>query len=313
MDFYYTGAIESAFQVKGFIDAHGKTVRTQFREAYEKGGLFLFDELDASESHAIVALHAALDNGILDAPDGMIKKHKDFKFIAAANTWGHGATMQYIGRNALDGATMDRYAVIPVEYDTALEKQIVENRYGAEFMSWVDTIHKSRAVARQLEMQHIISTRAVINGAKLLKNGMGRDKAFTYTVLKGIEDVLLDQFLHAMKEKIRESKLPGMDDQLKELRATLEALQDTFNKYAVRMDDMTRMRKRLRNLSDKIDETEQNLPVLEEFEKRAEGLSDKAKPKVSKASDACPNANDDRQQAASAPVPPPNRSWPPKN
>ena len=74
LDFYYTGAIESAFQVKGFIDAHGKTVRTQFREAYEKGGLFLFDELDASESHAIVALHAALDNGILDAPDGIDRK-----------------------------------------------------------------------------------------------------------------------------------------------------------------------------------------------------------------------------------------------
>ena len=224
--------------------------------------------------------------------------------------------MQYIGRNALDGATMDRYAVIPVSYDQQLEKQIVERQYGPEFMSWVETVHKARAVAASLEMQHIISTRAVVNGAKLLKNGMARDKAFTYTVLKGMDDVLRDQFLHAMDEKIRKSNLPGLDDQLKELRATLETLQEAFNKNAVRIDDMARMRKRLRNLSDKIDETEQNLPVLEEFEKRAEGLFEKRKPKVSETSDARSSANDDREQGASVPAPPappPNRSWPPKN
>lgn len=47
--FYMASRVTSEYKLVGFVDANGKTVRTQFREAYEHGGVFLFDEVDASD------------------------------------------------------------------------------------------------------------------------------------------------------------------------------------------------------------------------------------------------------------------------
>ena len=46
--FYFTGAVDNVFKLNGYMDANGNYVRTSFREAYEWGGVFLFDEIDAS-------------------------------------------------------------------------------------------------------------------------------------------------------------------------------------------------------------------------------------------------------------------------
>jgi hypothetical protein len=40
---------------------------------------------------------------------GMVEKHENFHCITAANTCGNGATLEFIGRNAIDGATMNRF------------------------------------------------------------------------------------------------------------------------------------------------------------------------------------------------------------
>jgi MoxR-like ATPase len=83
----------------GFKSASGEYISTEFREAFEKGGLFLFDEIDASYPQAVLAFNAALANDYMDFPDKRILRHKDFYCIAAANTFGQGADRQYIGRN----------------------------------------------------------------------------------------------------------------------------------------------------------------------------------------------------------------------
>ena len=96
--FYFTGAINSEYKLTGFIDAQGRIVNTEFRKAYEHGGLFLFDEIDASFPQAILAFNAALANDFMDFPDKKVPKHKNFYCIAAANTFGTGADRQYVGR-----------------------------------------------------------------------------------------------------------------------------------------------------------------------------------------------------------------------
>ena len=60
----------------GFIDAQGRIVNTEFRKAYEHGGLFLFDEIDASFPQAILAFNAALANDFMDF---QIKKYLSIK------------------------------------------------------------------------------------------------------------------------------------------------------------------------------------------------------------------------------------------
>jgi hypothetical protein len=104
--------------------------------AYENGGVVLFDELDAADSNLLLALNAALDNGHWDIPmrTGVglpaLVRHKDFIVVAAANTYGHGATRVYVGRNQLDGATLRRFRLgqINTDYDPVLEGALFDPR-----------------------------------------------------------------------------------------------------------------------------------------------------------------------------------------
>jgi cobaltochelatase CobS len=52
----------------GYMDAHGKLVRTLLREAYEHGGVFLLDEIDAGNPGVLTVLNALLANGQVGFP-----------------------------------------------------------------------------------------------------------------------------------------------------------------------------------------------------------------------------------------------------
>ncbi len=105
------GAQTSKSDIVGFIDAGGTYRTTLFRQAYEKGGVFVMDEIDAGNSNVLIQINSALSNGICSFPDKQVKAHKDFHFIATANTYGKGESVKYVGRNRLDAATLAQKAV----------------------------------------------------------------------------------------------------------------------------------------------------------------------------------------------------------
>ena len=179
--FYFTGAIASEYKLTGFTDAHGRTIRTAFREAYEHGGLFLFDEIDGSLPAAVLAFNAALANGHADFPDGSVKRHKDFYCMAAANTFWTGADRVYVGRNQLDGATLDRFIFVDLPYDENLERTLAGND------DWVNTVQEARRKARELKIRHIVSPRASIMGAKLLAQGLSQRDVKAMALYKGLD------------------------------------------------------------------------------------------------------------------------------
>lgn len=179
--FHFNGALDSEYKLTGFVDANGKYVRTSFREAYEHGGLYLFDEIDASAASALLAFNAALENGHSDFPDGCIKMHKDFYCIAAANTYGTGADRVYIGRNQLDGAFLDRFAFIEMDYDEKLERTVAGND------DWVDYVQSIRKAVKTHKIRHVVSPRASIKGAALLAAGQHRDKVENMLIWKGLD------------------------------------------------------------------------------------------------------------------------------
>src|SRR5690606_7558053 len=78
LKFYFNGAIDTEYKLSGFVDAHGRIVSTAFREAYTNGGVYLFDEVDASLPSATLAFNAALANGQCDFPGSKepTPKHK---------------------------------------------------------------------------------------------------------------------------------------------------------------------------------------------------------------------------------------------
>ena len=196
--FYSTGAVSSDFRLVGYQTATGELVRTPFRDAFEHGGLFLFDEVDSSNPNALVALNQALANGQYAFPDGMVQKHPDFLCIAAANTWGNGATADYVGRIKQDKATLDRFAFLTVEYDEQLERDLV----GPQYLAWAKSVQRLRHAAAELGIKAMFTPRASIHGAKMLATGVPKDVVIAATMRKDLDDATWQK----LETKARELK-----------------------------------------------------------------------------------------------------------
>lgn len=179
--FHPVGSIFQKYELTGYSDAHGIFRTTEFREAFEHGGLFLFDEIDASDASALVAFNAAIANGFFAFPDKIIKMHENFKVIAAANTKGKGATREYCGRNPLDTATIDRFAILDIEYDEKLELEIAQALcdQGDKICRTVQSV---RAKATLLNLSCVISPRATYQAAKAVRVGIPINEALEATL-----------------------------------------------------------------------------------------------------------------------------------
>lgn len=102
----------------------------EFVKAYEQGGVFLLDELDAADPNVVLIFNSALASETMSVPNRpdkpYAKRHPDFICIAAANTVGTGADRLYSGRNKLDAATLDRFQIgkVFMDYDPNIEEQL---------------------------------------------------------------------------------------------------------------------------------------------------------------------------------------------
>lgn len=189
LQFYFAAKVESEYQLIGFTDAKGDAVRTPFREAYEHGGVFLFDEMDGSSPAAVVALNAALANGICPFPDRIVTRHKDFHVIGAGNTKLTGATRQYAGRNKLDAASIDRFAFIEFDYDDALESTLATDA------QWCEFVQKVRRACKARGIDHLVTPRATYDGCKLLADGFTWDEVSDMCIFKGLDGDTVAQIL----------------------------------------------------------------------------------------------------------------------
>lgn len=132
--------------------------RAPFVQAFEEGGVFLLDEVDAGDSNTMTFINTALANSFMSIPNRynnpIARKHPDFVCIAAANTYGTGADRMYVGRNQLDEATLDRFRVgtIEMDYDEQVERAIVRG----DILEWGWGV---RARVRASKMRRNVSTR----------------------------------------------------------------------------------------------------------------------------------------------------------
>ena len=182
LTFTSNGAIQTPYELTGFVTATGVLVRTPFREAWEHGGVYLFDEVDASHPSAVCAFNAALANGCMAFPDGMVNRHTDCVMIAAANTYGGGATHDYNGRAKQDAAFLDRFIMIRWDIDADLERAMVPNA------EWVQRVQAVRARADQRGIKgYMVTPRASIYGSALLAAGLERATVETMVLCKGLD------------------------------------------------------------------------------------------------------------------------------
>lgn len=188
--FYFNGAIDSEHKLLGFTDAQGRIVSRPFRKAFTEGGVYLFDEVDASLPSALLAFNAALSNGWCDFPDGCFKKHPDFRCIAAANTWGFGATHDYVGRAKLDEAFRNRFVMLAWDTDETLERHLALTKIEDQNLGskWITNVQQCRAKAKIAGVRCVISPRASIYGCMLLQAGETWQEAEESCIRMGMAD-----------------------------------------------------------------------------------------------------------------------------
>lgn len=137
-------------------------VPASFVKAFEEGGLFLIDEIDAADENVLLAINAALANGQMTISqrheNPIAKRHPQFACIAAANTFGHGGDMIYAGRNRLDGATLDRFraGIIKMDYDDKLESTLID----PAVLDWGRSIRRRIS---ECKLKRVMSTRTLLD------------------------------------------------------------------------------------------------------------------------------------------------------
>lgn len=183
LPYYLQNGVTGAHELTGYMDAHGKYHGTSFRTAFESGGAILIDEVDTSDAAALKWTNTALANGHAMFPDKPepIKRHKDFRIVIAANTYGNGADRIYVGANQLDASTLDRFVFFDFGYDEKLELILSGNA------DWAKRVQDLRKAAMLEKARMVISPRASINGAKLLKAGWTQIVVENRLIWKGID------------------------------------------------------------------------------------------------------------------------------
>lgn len=184
LEFYFSNAITQEYKLTGFVDANGNYQGTQFHEAFTKGGLFFLDEMDASIPEVLVILNAAIANRYFDFPKfGRVEAHKDFRVIAAGNTLGTGANSDYTGRYCLDRASLDRFALIEIDYSPKIEAAITEND-----TQLIDFCHAFRRIVDAAGIQCLFSYRSLERIHKLsIQKDLSMQDILQISLLKGLD------------------------------------------------------------------------------------------------------------------------------
>ena len=178
------GSLDADYKVLGFKNAQGEFVSTEFLRVFEHGGIYCADEIDNWLPSALLSLNSALANGWISTSRGMIPRHPNFIAIACANTWGLGATNEYVGRTKLDAASLDRFQPkIDWPIDEALEANIAQ---ALGDKTWYKIVQEVRRNAKTQGLKIIISPRATYVGIALFGAGFYTQEIIEMTFAAGL-------------------------------------------------------------------------------------------------------------------------------
>ncbi|MBE5946407.1 MAG: AAA family ATPase [Lachnospiraceae bacterium] len=139
MDFIDIGYINEEYDILGFQTATGGYSTPNFYRCYKYGRIAFCDELDNGNSRATVKLNSFLSNNrdaSYNFPNGEnVKRHNNFRIIAAGNTAGNGADANYNTREKIEESVQQRFTPIYVGYDNYVEEKIL-----GDYKDWYNFI-----------------------------------------------------------------------------------------------------------------------------------------------------------------------------
>ena len=174
---------------------------TKFAEYYAKPSIILIDEMTALDPAVGQVLNAALANDEIETTTGLISRNPECIIIATSNTFGSGASRQYVANNQLDASTIDRFigGIIEVDYSVDYESQ-----YDVDVVNYV---WKLRECIKACNIRRIASTRMIQSGTRMKKAYFKNWKDMLICNWTDTEREMVKKFFTPEnKERITESK-----------------------------------------------------------------------------------------------------------
>lgn len=208
------GYINEEYDLIGFQTASGGYNYPAFYRAYKFGGIVFCDEFDNSNSRAAVKLNSFMTGGKNASycfPNGeLVKRHPNFRIIAAGNTAGSGADRNYSTREKIEESVAQRFTAMYVSYDNRLEQQILSEYpewfgFGCAFRIATDAYSR----VNDISAPGIFTTRDAASIKKYLDHkSFGSAQILEYEFIETKENDYL-AFLKKELEKIYEPKESG--------------------------------------------------------------------------------------------------------
>lgn len=174
---------------------------TKFAEYYAKPSIILIDEMTALDPAVGQVLNAALANDEIETTTGLVSRNPECIIIATSNTFGSGASRQYVANNQLDASTIDRFigGIIEVDYSVDYESQ-----YDVDVVNYV---WKLRECIKACNIRRIASTRMIQSGTRMKKAYFKNWKDMLICNWTDTEREMVKKFFTSEnKERITESK-----------------------------------------------------------------------------------------------------------
>ncbi len=176
IELFDIGYINEEYDILGYVTAMGEYSESNFYRLYKYGGIAFCDELDNGNSKATVKLNSFLSNsqkaGYCFPGGEYVDKHPNFRVIAAGNTDGSGADMNYSTREKIEESVQQRMIPIYVDYDNRVEQMILR-----DYPDWFEFACAFRAATDDWETacgipaQGIFTTRDSYRVKMYLDNG----------------------------------------------------------------------------------------------------------------------------------------------
>lgn len=188
------------YELIGYMTPAGQYVPGVLYAAMKEGKLLILDEFDAADPGVGLLVNAAIASRELTFPNlETVRGAEGFRVIACMNTRGTGGTIEYCGRNALDAATLDRFAALLVDYDPALEAAMVGVKRDSIELDpvaggivsadgWLAIVENRRRRIEERRLPCVISPRATAIGCALFAAGLGQRWVEQATIYKSLTD-----------------------------------------------------------------------------------------------------------------------------
>lgn len=156
--------------------------------AVKNGTILYLDEISEAREDIIVVIHPLTDHRreiYLDKKNEKIKAHENFMLIASYNPGYQSKSKE------LKPSTKQRFITIDFQYPNKnIEKEIIklETNIDDENAEQLASYAKKLRNLKELELIETVSTRLLINTAKLIKSGIEKNTAYNVGIIETLTD-----------------------------------------------------------------------------------------------------------------------------